>query len=371
MERYTSTITRDRPVSPPGDASRFLAYSKLSLPLVSGERMSSNNTTNNCYGLPDRQYKIFLIIDKTTKIVQATLFGLSIVLLLIFLRKKAFNNPAKRFGLSLIVAFSLISFTNVAIELYPSTRLPRWLCVLTMALYSLGSTVILYLVALPVALLQQVSESIFTQNSCLHRISPRRPVIEASFQLTIVTASVLINGLQFIDSEKSEQFCKKCVIHFYYEPYALSVSVVAMTVTIVVLGLLYCKFRSAIVLTRKTRQVMVKIFFLFLVANAGFIGDSIVSASIKKYKFELSIAQSIYFTAVKLVFVPAMLVLIYSPNTSCTSKCCCPTVKKETAPLLPQQSEESHTNPQSVWDHANDPSYTPSYHPLEMSDCNV
>ena len=182
-------------------------------------------------------------------------------------------------------------------------------------------------------------------------------------------ASVLINGLQFIDSEKSEQFCKKCVTLFFYEAYALSVSVVAMTVTIVVLGLLYCKFRSAIVLTRKTRQVMVKIFFLFLVANAGFIGDLFVSASFTKYKFELSIAQSIFFTAVNVVSVPAMLVLIYSPNTSCTSKCCCPARKKETAPLLPQQSEESHTNPQSVWDHANDPSYTPSYHPLEMSDC--
>ena len=331
--------------------------------------MSSNNTTYNCYGLPDRQYKIVLVIVKTTSIVQATLFGLSILLLLIFLRKKAFNNPTKRFGLSLIFAFSLISFTDVAIELYPSTRLPRWLCVLSMALYSLGSTVTLYIVALTVALLLQVSEPIFTQSSCYHRISPRLPLIEASLQLTIVMASVLINGLQFIDSEKSEQFCKKCVTLFFYEAYALSVSVVAMTVTIVVLGLLYCKFRSAIVLTRKTRHVMVKFFFLFLVANAGFIGDLFVSASFTKYKFELSIAQSIFFTAVNVVSVPAMLVLIYSPNTSCTSKCCCPARKKETAPLLPQQSEESHTNPQSVWDHANDPSYTPSYHPLEMSDC--
>ena len=328
--------------------------------------MSSNNTTYNCYGLPDRQYKIVLVLVKTTRIVQATLFGLSIVLLLIFLRKKAFNNPTKRFGLSLIFAFSLISFTIVAIELYPSTRLPRLLCVLTMVLYSLGSTVTLYIVALPVALLLQVSEPIFTQSSCYHRISPRLPLIEASLQLTIVMASVLINGLQFIDSEKSEQFCKKCVTLFYYAPYALSVSVVAMTVTIVVLGLLYCKFRSAIVLTRKTRQVMVKVFFLFLVANAGFIGDL---ASFTKYKFESSIALFIFLTAVNVVSVPAMLVLIYSPNTSCTSKCCCPAMKKETAPLLPQQSEESHTNPQSVWDHANDPSYTPSYHPLEMSDC--
>ena len=259
-------MSRDRPVSPPGDASRFLAYNKLSLPLVSGERMSSNNTTYNCYGLPDRQYKIVLVIVKTTRIVQATLFGLSIVLLLIFLRKKAFNNPTKRFGLSLIVAFSLASFTIVAIELYPSTPLPRWLCVLTMVLYSLGSTVTLYIVALSVALLLQVSEPIFTQSSCYHRISPRLPLIEASFQLMIVIASVLINGLQFID--KSEQFCKKCVTLFFYEAYALSVSVVAMTVTIVVLGLLYCKFRSAIVLTRKTRHVMVKFFFLFLVTNA-------------------------------------------------------------------------------------------------------
>ena len=141
----------------------------------------SNNTTNNCYGLSHRQYKIFLIIDETTRIIHATLFGLSIVLLLIFLRKKAFNNPAKRFGLSLIVAFSLASFSIVTLELYPSTPLPRWFCVLSMALYSLGSTVRHYLVALLVALLLQVSEPIFTQSSCYNRISPRLPLIEASF----------------------------------------------------------------------------------------------------------------------------------------------------------------------------------------------
>ena len=335
--------------------------------------MSANNTTTyQCYDIRDSQLRIVLIVDATTRILQTLFCGLSILLLLIVLRKKAVNNPAKRFGLSVIFTLSLASLNRVVIELYPANTLPPWLCVLTMAVYCLGSTVILYLVALPIALLLQVSAPIFSERY-RRTISPKIPLIEVAFQLMIVIVSVLINALQLIDSEQYSNFCRKCVTLFYYEAIALSGSVLTLFITFLTLALVYHRFRDAVVLTNRTRQVMLKVFILFLATDAAFIGDAIVSASIKKYTFEMKVAQSIFFTAVKLMFVPALIVVMYSPNTGLRSMCsCCSLAGSERAPLLqPHQSEKQHTNPDSVWDHANVPSYTPSYHPLEMSDCKT
>ena len=333
--------------------------------------MSSNNSTtvdSRCYDLSNTQFETAFIIDATTRMLQVIVFGLTIVLLLVFLRKKAINNPAKRFGLSVIFTFSLASMNRVAIELYPASSLPSWFCAVTMAVYCLGSTVILYLVALPIALLLQVSAPIFPERY-RHKLTPKVPFIEVALHLMIVIISGLINGLQLIDPKQHLNFCRKCVTLFYYEAIALSFSVIALFVTILTLVLVYYRFRGAVVLTKKTRQVMLKVFLLFLATDAAFIGDSVVTVPFKEYTFQISIAQSIFFTIVKLVFVPALIILIYSPNTGCRTMCCCPLASRETTPLLPQHSYRAHTNPDSEWDHDNDPSYTPSYHPAEMSDC--
>ena len=132
--------------------------------------MMSNNTTFQCYrDLTERQYSYSIRIDAITRIVQAVGSGLILVLLLLILGKRAFNSPAKRLGLSLIFAFSLSSLNRVLMVFYPHS-LPLWLCIVTIALYCLGSTIILYLVALPVALLVQVSTPIFPE-WCKRKIS--------------------------------------------------------------------------------------------------------------------------------------------------------------------------------------------------------
>ena len=328
---------------------------------------SNNSTSFQCSNLLENKYTV-LLINEVTRVLQGVFFGLSLLLLLALLRKKAFNNPAKRFGLLLMFTLSLFSLSRAVVYLYPASSLPQWLCVVTMVFYCLGRTAILYLVALPVALLLQVSTPIIPEGF-RHKISAVVPLIEVLLQIVILVSSLLINGLQLLDSKNSTAFCKKCATLYYYEVYALSLSVLALFVTLLTLALVYCKFRSAIVLTKKTRLVILKVLFLFLATNAAFIGDSIISASIKKY--ELEIALSIFFPFLNLIFVlPALIVLMYSPNTSCTRICCyCQQqVKRERDPLLPKQSEEAPTNPESVWDHANVPSYT-TYHPLEMSDC--
>lgn len=332
---------------------------------------STVNNTTLCLSLSKRESQIIDIIDVSTRIVQILASGLAILYLLVYLRKKAVDNPAKRFGFSVIFTFGLASTNRVVLLLYPTTPLPPWICVITLTLYCVGSTVILYLVALPIALLLQVSAPIFPDRF-RHKMASKILLIEVTSQLLIFIASVLINGLQLIDHTQYHNFCNKCITLYYYEAIALSLSVIALFVTIITLCVVYRKFREAVILTNKTKKVISKIFILFLATNAAFIGNAIVTAIIKQFEFEKSIAQALFFTAVKLVFIPAVVVVLYSPNIRFKSGCCVSSTSNvEKVNLLVKRSENQDTNPISVWDHSKDPSYTRSYHPHEMSDCKT
>ena len=156
---------------------------------------SNNSTSFQCFNLPENKYYTVLLINGVMRVLLGMLFGLSLLLLLALLRKRAFNSPAKRFGLLLIFTFSLTSLTIAVIDL---SSLPQWLCVVTMVFYCLGSTVRLYLVALPVALLLQVSTPIIPEGF-RHKISHVVPLIEVCFQIVILVSSLLINGIQLLN----------------------------------------------------------------------------------------------------------------------------------------------------------------------------
>ena len=323
--------------------------------------MSSSNNTTCYYKITGKKGVDNILVAAGVAVVVGAVFLLSLFSVLIFLRRKAFNNPAKRFGLSLIVAIWVLCVGTAVFLFYPASSLPQWLCVVTMVFFCVGSTADFYLVALPAALLLQVSAPLMPETFC-HKITPVVPLIEVILQIVILISSLLINGLQLLDQRNSTAFCKKCVTLYNYDIYTLALSVLVLFVTLLILAVVYCKFRSAIVLTKKTRLVILKVLFLFLIANAAFIGHSIISASNDN---DVDIALSISITLLNILVLPALIVLMYSPNTSCNkSWCYC----QQREPLLPKQSEEAPTNPESVWDHVNVPSYT-TYHPLEMSDC--
>ena len=71
---------------------------------------------------------------------------------------------------------------------------------------------------------------------------------------------------------------------------------------------------------------------------------------------------------VELVIVLVVVVVVYLPDIHCHSFCKCFKGAPDQRPLL-VNSGTQYTNPASVWDHANDPSYTVYSPPPEMSDC--
>ena len=328
----------------------------------------NNNTTFQCYNdLSAGQYKTTLFVDGVMRIIQTVGCGLALALLLLSFRKKALNSPAKRLGLSLIFAFSLSSLNRVVMEFYPYS-LPAWLCIVTIILFCLGSTIILYLVVLPVVLLLQVAAPMFPEQG-KRILSPAIPVIEAVVQVLIILLSILFNSAQFVDSDIYSTFCQRCITLFNYEVIALAFSVAVLFVTIFILGVFCYKFRKTDSVTKRIKWAMIKVLVLFLTIYAAFIGDAIVAASIKDHTYALSLVQSIFFTVVKLIFILALMVLVYCPSTAWCSRLC-KSVTEDRSPLL-LQSEKQQTRPDSVWDHANVPSYTQSIRPREMSDCET
>ena len=331
----------------------------------------SRSTNTTCYeNIPDRGVDDILFATGVIYVVEGALFLLSLFSVLIFLRRKAFNNPAKRFGLSLIVAISVLCLDTGVITLYPARSLPQWLCVVAMLLFCSGTTILLYLVALPTALLLQVSAPIIPE-SVRHKVTHMVLLMEFFLHPTVIIVSVLLNIPPLIFGYgKYSAFCEKCVSVFYtFDTSALflCLSVVTLCIAILMLALTYCKYRSVIVLTRNTKLVMFKVFFLLLITYGAFIGDVIFAVSVEN-TFVMRITQSIFFFATKLMYLPVLIVLMYFPNTICIRNCFCQQcARREREPLI-QQSEEAPTNPDSVWDHTNAPSYT-SYHPQEMSDC--
>ena len=150
---------------------------------------------------------------------------------------------------------------------------------------------------------------------------------------------------------------------------ALAFSVAVLFVTIFVLGVFCYKFRKTDSVTKRIKWAMIKVLVLFLTIYAAFIGDAIVAASIKDHTYALSLAESIFFTVVKLIFILALMVLVYCPSTVWCSRLF-KSVTEDRSPLL-LQSEKQQTHPDSVWDHANVPSYTQSIRPRKMSDCET
>ena len=70
----------------------------------------------------------------------------------------------------------------------------------------------------------------------------------------------------------------------------------------------------------------------------------------------------------ELVILLVLLTLVYLPEIHCHSFCKCFKGAPDQRPLL-VNSGTQHTNPASVWDHANVPSYTVYSPPPEMTDC--
>ena len=319
------------------------------------------------------------------------LFCLFMVIYLSIRRKKrAWDSPAKRFGNILNVFISLtflaasmnnfIIFISIRPDCIPYCILselldysPVFFILTTVFIpFSFSHFSFLYLTAIFVSLLLQIVSpflnerlkqctrkthcAIFTEVVC-HILLPVL-FIALTVLLVIVTAD-LINDEGLIEE----------ISLFFFVSFLLILFVSSLLIFAFVVFLIKFSRNQNIVLSIK--YMIIKLIFILIIYISFSIASTIAIYFIFKnifIEFNDHYIRFIFFycnAEMMIYFIFSILVVSLNHPISCRCR-----RSPDRAPLLPvNDTEGQQTNPISVWDHRNVPSYTVTNLPYDMSDC--
>ena len=321
--------------------------------------MEDNITTPppfNSPGLPKSWYLLFAVMQ-----LFLSLFCLFMVMYLsIRLKKRAWDSPAKRFGniLNVLVSLTFLAVYVVVFNFYPPLFFqifriifPLISFIISISLYHLS---FLYLTAICMSLLLQIVSPFL--NERLKQCT--RKTHCALF--TEVVCHMLLPVLSIVLTTLS----------FYIEIYLIGIGIISI---VFVLFFSSCLIYAFVFLMKFFRNqnialsIIIKLVFLLIIYILFSIGTIIIAmfSGINSFNYKLTIYVNVEMV---LNFILSILVLSLNHPIWCC-KCRCRRSPGR-APLLPaNDTEEQQTNPVSVWDHRNVPSYTTANRPYEMSDC--
>ena len=144
----------------------------------------------------------------------------------------------------------------------------------------------------------------------------------------------------------------------------LCISVSILFISLVILLLFFIKFLGNHSINKTIKNIILKLGFLFVI--------SVLAVTIFVLIFKPLISHPVavfIFTIFFILLSVSVLILNYPLDTWC---CMCFRKSPLRVPLLPiNNTEGQRTNPDSVWDHRNVPSYTATNYPNEMTDCET
>ena len=281
-----------------------------------------------------------------------SLFSLFIVIYLsIRLKTRAWDSPAKRFSHFFNLYFALATLC-FAVGLY-EVPYNDILC------FSLSLACFLYFTAMYVALLLQVVAPFPPERLKLYA----RKIHCATFSEVTTHVLLLILVISFS-------------VFFYYKSNILNLYTIYICMGIILFCFVYLSLVFAFVFLIKflrshknkgksVKYMFLKLFLLFILCIPLVITYILAIHSIQFLWFT-------FFTILNLIFLCILPISVASLNHPLDIWCCkfCCRRSAGRAPLLPvNDTEGQQTNPISVWDHRNVPSYTATNLPHDMSDC--
>ena len=297
-----------------------------------------------------------------------SLFSLSMVIYLsIRLKKKAWDSPAKRFGHILNV---LVSLTFLAVGVFNiNTFYYTFLFLLTTVYISISfpHLFFLYLTAIYVSRLLQILSPFL--NERLKQCT--RKTHCAIF--TEVVCHILLPVILIVLTP----------LVYYIGDFGFFIGVEIILI-VFVLFFSSCLIFASIFLMRRfllnqniassIKYMIIKLVFILIMYISFSIGTIITIGPLLIINFVYEIDPlrlAIYVNVVTPLYIhlisSILVVSLNHPIWCC--KCCCRR-SPDRAPLLPvNDTEGQQTNPVSVWDHRNVPSYTVTNLPYEMPDC--
>ena len=318
------------------------------------ERNSSNNSTDI---LAEDSQILFAVILLLLSL--CCLF--MIIYLSIRLKKRAWDSPAKRFANIFNVCFALLA---LCVAVYSSfTGVLSGIVLPVLLFFSLADY--LYFSAMYVALSLQIVTPFLPKRLKLYARKTR------CVKFTEVTSHIL-----FLLLALSYSICacsnQKIADFLYYAIYVVMGSIIIVFILsysfiflVFVILIRFFKYHNK--MRKGVKYMIIKLLFLFIVCITFLI--TFILALYLYHRLKLRF-WSILLTALHWEIYFILSISVVSLNHPMDIWCCKCCFRKSPSriQLLPV-TEGQQTNPVSVWDHRNVPSYTVTNLPYDMSDC--
>ena len=283
-----------------------------------------------------------------------SLFCLFMVIYLsIRLKKKAWDSPAKRFGHFFNVYFALTFFSYASTNFSIAFNFMSFLiCYIPLPLFYVS---FLYYTAIYVALVLQIVTPFLPERVklCTHKIH--------CVMFSEITSHLFIFLLLLSCYVPLSHYTDAGYIIFGICGIVLVLFLLFSFVLIFTFAFLIRFFKNYNINKNPLKYMIIKV--LFLLNCIAFIITSVIAT---EYTFSFLFIQMILY-----FILSVSVVSLNHPLDIWYCKCCCRR-SPDRAPLLPvNDTEGQQTNPISVWDHRNVPSYTVTNVPYDMSDCRT
>ena len=341
---------------------------------VIAEQSMCNNSFYQCFNLSQEQCTVIGRATGLTDLSVSLLCGVIILFLSLKLKRKAYNSPPKRISLMLAIIIALSAVSLGSLKIYDDFAPVGW-CVGVVFIIIFTITALLFHLSIALAMLLLQIGAPMVPERWKQTLKPKIHIIEGIIHLIIQVLSLsYATGEVFFDIVLIRCRDHKCTAPehnfeqtvFYYT--FLALSLVLLIIAIFILGYFCIKFRRNKTVTRTTKWPLFKLSILILLVTTELAEIAIVN--LKYLNLTTLIIEEVFFSnsLFELAALLTLLALVHLPSIQCRELCKCFKRACDQTPLLPNSGLQ-HTNPESVWDHANVPSVTVTHLPLEMSDC--
>ena len=345
--------------------------------IVSEQQSMCNNSLFLCFDhLSQEQCTVIELSTGLTDLSVSLLCGVIILLLSLKLKSGVYNSAVKRMSLMLAINITLSTLNYGLLEIYNDFAPVGW-CVVALVIDTFTTTATLFYLSIVLAmLLLQIGAPMVPQR-WKRIVTPKIHIVEGIIHLIIQILSLsYATGAVFFDNYLTMCRDHKCIerkdrigLSIFYFAF-LVIPIILLIITILFLVYFCIKFRRNKTVTRRTKWPLFKLSILILLLITEL--AIIALFNLKYLNGTTLIIEEVFFSnsLVELAALLTLLALVHLPSIQCCEWCKCFKRACDQTPLL-LNSGLQHTNPESVWDHANVPSITVTHLSLEMSDCET
>ena len=322
-----------------------------------------NNTTNSSTIMCFTSNSGWITAIAVPSLFVAFFCSSMVIYLSLRLRKRAWDTPAKRFSHILTILVFFICLIEATVTFWdPSVMYGYIVVALLQYIFRL---IFLYFTASLLTLLFQISVPFLPD--CLKKHLPHNSRFSNFTEVTIHVLVQIVSVLTLIPlfyQYNQDSGCLNFSFIIYILMFSFCSSSFIVFLCLILFGLLLIKFLRNHSINRGIKIMIFKLGFLFVIDLLITVYYPLVmfrEFSPLHYTFGFIVLYAILFVSV--------VTLNYPLDTWCC-KCFRKSPLREPL-LLVSNTERQQTNPDSVWDHRNVPSYTATNYPNEMSDCRT